>query len=87
MSSQKEEVEKLEIKDVYIDFPSALLKIGLETGKKKLLGSVHKECDVSVVIVKQWETKAPNIVAILNAFMKKYGLSWDELVKEVESKK
>lgn len=87
MSSQKEEVEKLEIKDVYIDFPSTLLKIGLDNGKKKLLGSVHKECGVSIVIVKQWETKAPNVLSVIYAYMKKYGLQFEDLVKEVESKK
>ena len=86
MALVKEEVEKLEIKDVYIDFPSTLLKIGAETGKKKLLGSVHKECGVSIVIVKQWETKAPNVLSVICAYMKKYNLKFEDLVKEVESK-
>jgi hypothetical protein len=87
MSTKKNDVKKLNIKDVFLDFPSTLIKIGYETGEKKLLGSVSKECGVSNVIVKQWETKAPNIVAIIHAYLKEYNLSFEELVKEVNVKK
>jgi antitoxin component HigA of HigAB toxin-antitoxin module len=85
MSTKKNEVKKLDIKDVFLDFPSTLIKISYETGQKKLLGSVSKECGVSVVIVKQWEKKAPNIVAIIHAYLKEYNLTFEELVKEVKT--
>jgi hypothetical protein len=90
MSLKKDVVKKLEIKDVYLDFPSVMAKISFATGiagLKKPIGSVSEECGVSKVIVKQWESKAPNIVAILHAYMKKYDLEWSDLVKEVKSKK
>lgn len=87
MSTKKNEVKKLDIKDVFLDFPSAVIKIGYDTGEKKLLGSVAQECGVSLVIVKQWETKAPNILAIIYAYLKEYNLSFEELVKEVSVKK
>jgi hypothetical protein len=84
MSTKKNAVKKLDIKDVCLDFPSTLIKIGYETGQKKLLGSVSEECGVSLVIVKQWERKAPNIVAIIHAYLKEYNLTFEELVKEVK---
>jgi hypothetical protein len=87
MSTKKNEVKKLDIKDVFLDFPSAVIKIGYDTGEKKLLGSVAQECGVSLVIVKQWERKAPNILAIIYAYLKEYNLSFEELVKEVNVKK
>ena len=87
MSAKKSVVKKLKIKDVFLDFPSTLIKIGYETGEKKLLGSVSQECGVSPVIVKKWERKAPNIVAIIHAYLKEYNLSFEELVKEVNVKK
>ena len=87
MSSKKNVVKKLNIKDVFLDFPSTLIKIGYETGQKKLLGSVSEECGVSVVIVKQWEKKAPNIVAIIHAYLQEYNLTFEELVKEVKTSK
>ena len=87
MSAKKSVVKKLKIKDVFLDFPSTLIKIGYETGEKKLLGSVSEECGVSPVIVKKWERKAPNIVAIIHAYLKEYNLSFEELVKEVNVKK
>ena len=87
MSTKKNDVKKLDIKDVFLDFPSAIIKIGYDTGQKKLLGSVAQECGVSLVIVKQWETKAPNILAIIHAYLKEYNLSFEELVKEVNLKK
>ena len=87
MSTKKNDFKKLDIKDVFLDFPSAVIKIRYNTGEKKLLGSVAQECGVSLVIVKQWETKAPNIVAIIHAYLKEYNLSFEELVKEVNVKK
>jgi hypothetical protein len=87
MSTKKNVVKKLNIVDVFLDFPSTLIKIGYESGEKKLLGSVSEECDVSLVIVKKWETKAPNIVAIIHAYLKEYNLTFEELVKEVKKTK
>jgi len=87
MSTKKNNVKKLDIKEVFLDFPSTLIKIAYETGEKKLLGSVSKECGVSVVIVNKWQKKAPNIVGIIYAYLKEYDLSFEELVKEVNVKK
>ena len=87
MSTKKNVVKKLDIKDVFLDFPSTLIKISYESGEKKLLGSISEECGVSVVIVKQWQTKAPNIVGLIHAYLKEYNLTFEELVKEVNVKK
>lgn len=87
MSTKKNVVKKLDVKDVFLDFPSTLIKIGYESGQKKLLGSISEECGVSVVIVNKWQKKAPNIVGIIHAYLKEYDLSFEELVKEVNVKK
>ena len=87
MSTKTNAIKKLDIKDVYLDFPSTLIKIGRETGQKKWLGSVSKECDVSAVIVNKWGKKAPNVVAIIYAYLKEYNLTFEELVQEVKVNK
>lgn len=84
MSAKNETAEKQEKKKVFIDFPSALMKLKREMGVKKTLGSVAEESGFSRVSVKNWETEAPPVVAVIYYFLKDNpGLTFEDLVKEV----
>lgn len=86
MSKAEKDLKKGKHK-VFIDFPSALMKLRTESGIKKTLGSVSEETGFSRVQIKKWETEAPAVVAALWHYMKEYGLAFEDLVKECVTEK
>lgn len=69
-------------KEVFLDFPSALI-ILRDRGVKKTLGSVSEEGGFSRVALGKWQKKAPAVVGLIYHFLKENELTFEDLVKEV----
>lgn len=86
MSKKAVVEESAEIKDVYLDFESAILifeKRGIEKGLEKIAG----EIGYTMQGMRKLRKKAPKAVAILHHFLKENCLKFEDLVKECDSKK
>lgn len=86
MSTKKVVKEPVEIKDVYLDFESAILifeKRGVEKGLEK----IASEIGYTMQGMRKLRKKAPKAVSILHHFLKENCLKFEDLVKECDSKK
>lgn len=81
----KTELEK-ERSDVFLDF-NGVIKIFKDRGVAKTLGNISEETGNSLRTLDYQKKRAAPIVKMIFHFLKENDLKFEDLVKEVESKK
>ena len=68
---------------VIIDVKGALLALEHRTGEKISGRGLSKKFEISNTNIQNWRKNCPKSVQFVNNFIKEYGCTFEELVKEI----